>query len=63
MKLEALTGNIGAKVVRGDLGVKVAAGIDDDTATVRMTGGCGLVHQSDSLRKKGGHPHGMAANR
>ena len=38
--------------VRGDLGAKVAAGIDDDAATVRMTGGCGLVHQSDSLRKK-----------
>ena len=38
--------------VRGDLGAKVAAGIDDDAATVRMTGRCGLVHQSDSLRKK-----------
>ena len=38
--------------VRGDLGAKVAAGIDDDAATVRMTGRCSLVHQSDSLRKK-----------
>ena len=36
---------------------------DDDAATVRMAGRCSLVHQSDSLRKKGGHPHGMAANR
>ena len=38
--------------VRGDLGAKVAAGIDDDAAAVRMAGGCSLVHQSDSLRKK-----------
>ena len=38
--------------VRGDLGAKVAAGIDDDAAAVRMAGRCSLVHQSDSLRKK-----------
>ena len=49
--------------VRGNLGAKVAAGIDDDAAAVRMAGRCSLVHQSDSLRKKGGHPHGMTAGR